>query len=111
MTNSKIIAIPKAPKELSDEARSLWQSLVRDYAIDDGAGLILLRTACEALDEMRRAQAILDRDGPVIEDRFGQQRQHPATLVVRDSRNALLKALRQLNLDVEPGSFLKSRNK
>ena len=38
MTNSKIIAIPKAPKELSDEARSLWQSLVRDYAIDDGAG-------------------------------------------------------------------------
>lgn len=51
---------------------------------------------------MRKAQGILRREGIVIRDRFGQKKQHPATLVERDAKMALVRNLKALNLDLEP---------
>jgi hypothetical protein len=48
----------------------------------------------------------LDLEVLTIADRFGQQRQHPATLVLRDSRNLMLRSLKALNLDISPGNPL-----
>ena len=61
-----------------------------------------MQTALEAFDRMRHAQSILAEAGTVISDRFGQQRAHPATIIERDARAAMLAALRALNLDIEP---------
>jgi len=44
----------------------------------------------------------LRREGIVIRDRFGQKKQHPATLVERDAKMALVRNLKALNLDLEP---------
>jgi P27 family predicted phage terminase small subunit len=98
--------LAKPPKALSPEAKTWWRKLVRDYAIDDSAGHLLLENALQAFDEMRSAQAILEKEGQVFRDRYGQPRQHPATLVVRDARNLMLRSLRALNLDVLPGAPL-----
>ena len=94
-------SIPKSPSHLSPKAKKWWARLNDTWSFDDG-GLLILQVALEAFDRMTEAQAILRKEGPVVEDRFGQQKQHPATFVERDSRTAMLAALRQLHLDVEP---------
>jgi P27 family predicted phage terminase small subunit len=93
--------LPKAPKKLSREAKAWWGKIVSEWDLDDPA-LLLLESALEAFDRMREAQQMIAEDGAVIEDRFGQKKAHPATLIERDSKGTLLRTLRALNLDIEP---------
>lgn len=93
---------PSPPKHLSDEAKKWWCALVREFVIEDEAGRLLLLLAMESFDRMRQAQRQIEADGPTCRDRFGQVRAHPSLLVERDSRTALQRALKQLNLDVLP---------
>ncbi len=91
-----------APKTLSPESRGWWRKLTKEYGIDDAGGLLVLRTALEALDRMRDAQAQVREGGAMLEDRWGQKKPHPLLTVERDSRAQMLMALKQLNLDLEP---------
>jgi P27 family predicted phage terminase small subunit len=90
------------PKNLSREATKLWRGLQTEYGITDPGGLLILRSGLEAFDRMREAQQILSAEGMTTTDRFGQPKAHPLTIVERDSRAAMLAALKQLNLDIEP---------
>jgi len=90
------------PKSLSAEAKKWWRMLSEQFEIDDAAGRLLLQVSMEALDSVRQAEALITREGATFADRFGKPRQHPAALNLRDSRNALLKGLAQLHLDLEP---------
>jgi P27 family predicted phage terminase small subunit len=92
----------RPPKALSGEARTLWRRLTTENDISDGAGRLILQTGMEAFDRMRSAQAQVLREGATTTDRFGQVKAHPLLTVERDSRAAMLAALRQLNLDLEP---------
>jgi hypothetical protein len=76
--------------------------LTEEYALDDMAALAILTAGLEAYDRAQGAKSLLDVDGPVVEDRWGQKKAHPAASIERDNRAAFLAALRQLNLDVEP---------
>jgi P27 family predicted phage terminase small subunit len=102
MKNSVSTSPGRAPSRLSTEARALWRSIVEQYNLDDPAGLAILATTCEALDRMREAQRTIKRDGATVLDRFKQPKIHPATLLERDSRAAVLAGLKALNLDLEP---------
>jgi P27 family predicted phage terminase small subunit len=93
---------PKPPKGLSSEANRWWASIRKEYDISDPGGLLILASACEAFDRMRQAQRRLRREGLTTTDRFGQRKVHPATVIERDSRAAMLGALKQLHLDLEP---------
>lgn len=73
-----------------------------EYEILDEAGLLILQTAFESFDTMRRAQEIIAREGMQLPDRFAQMKAHPLLTVERDARAQLLGALKQLNLDIEP---------
>lgn len=90
------------PSSLSAPAKTLWRKLVKDYDIEDQAGLLLLGTALEAFDRMKQCQAAIKRDGPMVRDRFGQLKSHPLLPTERDARSQMLAALRALNLDIEP---------
>ncbi|MFZ5448162.1 MAG: P27 family phage terminase small subunit [Thermodesulfobacteriota bacterium] len=92
----------KAPKHLSRGGKKIWTELQAEYQIVDPGGLLILTAAIEAHDRMRQAQETLSREGATFPDRFGQPRPHPATVIERDSRAAMLAALKQLNLDLEP---------
>lgn len=92
----------KTPSGLSREAGAWWKKILAEYEIHDEAGRLILQTALEAFDRMRQAQSILTQEGPVVRDRFDQPKAHPMTVVERDSRAAMLGALKQLNLDLEP---------
>jgi P27 family predicted phage terminase small subunit len=64
--------------------------------------LLILESTLEALDRMRQAQEAIDKEGITTKDRFGQPKQHPATLVERDSKATLLRGLKAMGLDLEP---------
>jgi P27 family predicted phage terminase small subunit len=98
----KIPHKPKPPTGLSPEAKAWWTRLQTEFGIEDPAGLMILGSAAEALTRMRQAQAIISKEGPVTQDRFGQSIVHPATRIERDSRAQMLTCLRELHLDVEP---------
>ena len=92
---------PKPPAHLSREAKSWWRKLVAEYAISDEGGVLILQTAMEAFDAMRRAQSTISTEGETIKDRFDQTKSHPLHAVARDSRAQFLAALKALNLDIE----------
>ncbi|MGE4194624.1 MAG: phage terminase small subunit P27 family [Pseudodesulfovibrio sp.] len=96
------MSTPKAPAHLSKEAKSWWDNIMNEYEIQDQAGQLILQTGLEAFDRMRQAQGLLKKEGMTTVDRFGQPKAHPMTIVERDNRAAMLAALRQLNLDLEP---------
>ena len=92
----------KPPANLSKEAAELWQSLATEYDICDSGGLLLLSTAMEAFCRMREAQKLIAEFGPITTDSKGLTKPAPAIAIERDSRQGLLGAMRQLNLDVLP---------
>jgi len=93
---------PKAPKNLSTEAKRWWRKIQDEYAIDDEAGLLLLQTALESFDRMRACQRTIEAEGQTVLDRFEQAKAHPLLAAERDARSQMLQALKQLNLDIEP---------
>jgi hypothetical protein len=93
-------SVLQPPKGLSPAAQTIFQAIVKDYGIDCPAALSILTSALESHDRASEAKAILDREGPVVTDRWGQRKVHPAAAVERDSRAAYLSAIKALNLDL-----------
>jgi P27 family predicted phage terminase small subunit len=92
---------PPAPPHLSPEARDWWERILREWVLDDPS-LLLLQAALESFDRMNAARLIVEAEGIVVRDRWGQLRPNPAVLAERDSRTAMCRALKQLGLDLEP---------
>ena len=55
-----------APQTLSRPAAVWWRALVHEYGITDPAGELLLGEALAAWDRTQQAEALINRDGPVI---------------------------------------------
>jgi hypothetical protein len=80
----------------------VWSEILKEYSIDDAAGLRILRVALEAFDRAQAARAAIDKEGMTVMDKFGQIKPHPLLPIERDSRAAFLAGLKALNLDLEP---------
>lgn len=94
--------VPGVPESLlSEEARGLWKIILTAYELEQPA-LTVLQVGLEALEQLRSAEKIIQDEGQVYLDRWGQPRQHPALLNARDSRSAFLKCISSLGLDLEP---------
>ncbi len=94
-------SLPETPAGLSEEARDWWNRIVAAWQMDDAA-LLILTNAMQAIDRLRQAQALLQRDGIVVEDRWKQKKPHPAVAIERDCKATLLRCLKALNLEIEP---------
>lgn len=82
---------------LSDKAETLRASIIKDYGLSDAEQAVLDK-GLEALDTSDKAQAIVDAEGVVINDRFGFPVRHPAAGVAKDARAQFLAAMKQLGL-------------
>lgn len=89
-------------RHLSAEGKRIFRALASEYQIEDVAGLRILRVAVEAFDRAQKARQVIDRDGLVVHDKYGQPKPHPLLVAERDSRAAFLAGLKALNLTVEP---------
>src|SRR5262249_6434961 len=92
----------KPPRHLKAAGKALWNDIVQQYRIADGAGLTLVTTAAEALDRIREAQAAIRKHGALVADRYGGVKQNPACFLERDARAGMPSAVRAVDLDLEP---------
>jgi P27 family predicted phage terminase small subunit len=92
----------KSPEHLSKDGQTFFSQVIAEFEIADAAGLALLLTACEARDRAVAARRVIQAEGEVITDRYGQSKVHPACALEKDSRNGFLAALRALSLDISP---------
>lgn len=90
----------KAPRHLTARSRTWWESVVSTYALEDHH-VRLLTLAAESWDRAQEARKMVDKEGIVVQDRFGQPKAHPAVAIERDSRLMFAKMLRELALDVD----------
>lgn len=72
--------IPAAPKALKAAGRRLWRSVLREFDLGEHE-LAMLRQACHVADVCEDLQAVVDRDGPIIDDKA-----HPALVELRQQR-------------------------
>ena len=100
-------ARPAPPAHLGSDGLALWRGIQSEYQIDDPAGLELLRQAAEAADRIASVRRQIDEAGELLVVK-GVPRVNPLCAVERDQRAALVRCLRNLNLDLEP---LKARGR
>jgi len=94
-----------APKHLTAAGRKLWREIADEIEIDRAASL-LLTTLCEQFDRAQQAREILRKDGIITQDRFKQDKPHPACAIERDATAAMMRAWRLLGFDQEaPGAI------
>ena len=93
----------KKKDALSTEAQVIFDRITSEYdgITDDPAASLVLLAAMESYDRMRQAQQAIAAHGLIYLDRYSQPKANPAATIERDSRAAMLGALRHLNLDVE----------
>ena len=91
--------VKKPPKYLRRPGRDLWRAVLRSFDLPDPHDLARLAAACEARDRCAEARAVLDESGLIYTDRFDQPKPRPEVAIERDSRMAMLRALRELGLD------------
>jgi phage terminase small subunit len=85
---------PTVPRGLRTEGRALWRATLGTYDLDD-LELVQLRAACEAADRCAEAKAAVDKDGAIVDGRYGP-RAHPGVAIEREARAAMLNALKLL---------------
>jgi P27 family predicted phage terminase small subunit len=95
--------VPPAPEHLSPSAAAWWTTTVERYVLEEHH-LRLLQLCCEAWDRAQAARAQLDRDGLTVPHGDGGIRAHPCIAIERDSRLAVARLVRELDLDVEPAA-------
>jgi P27 family predicted phage terminase small subunit len=90
---------PAAPAHLSPEIASWWN---RTAVGLDETRRLLLTSAAEAWDRASGARELLEAEGIVVTDRFGQPKPHPATTVERDARGQFVAFVAKLDLSETP---------
>lgn len=99
---------PEPPGHLSDAMKAWWRDVEDTYRLEP-AHRLLMTHAAESWDRAEQARLLVDVDGPVQVDRFGQKKPHPAVAIERDARAAFARSLRQLDLEGEPDPLYRRR--
>jgi|SRR6516164_5464441 P27 family predicted phage terminase small subunit len=91
---------PEPPEHLSPAMQRWWAAVVNEYVLEHHH-LLLLEAACSAWDEMVLARETLRKQGLVVSTGAGGSKKNPIADIVRDSRIAFARLVRELDLDVE----------
>jgi P27 family predicted phage terminase small subunit len=95
----------RAPGHLKPSTRKWWRAVVEEYQLD-ATGLQILTSAAELRDRAEDARELVEAEGPIALDRFGQAKENPAAKLERDSKIAFARLMRELGLSAdEVGDF------
>ena len=102
----KLSAVPskiesQAPKHLKLATRLWFDEICRSFELES-QHLKILQLAAEAWDCYELARDDISTNGATFKNKFGDVKPHPSVALMQNSRLAFLRALRELNLDVQP---------
>ncbi len=86
------------PTHLSASSGTVWRCLQLQYRIMDYASLLLLKSACESLDQAETARQALVEHGQTFSEN-GIPRPRPEVRIQRDAMRAFAATLKSLALD------------
>lgn len=90
---------PIAPAvPLSAEALAVKARLDEAFDLTSVGAQEMLLAGLRAFDTMRNAERIIERDGVVVNDRYGTPKAHPAVDIARQARAQWMGCLRVLGL-------------
>jgi hypothetical protein len=89
------------PRKLGPHGTALWNAIQREYAIEDRGGVEILCQICQSLDRAEELAEAIARDGPVVYNRIGAPRSHPAIRDELSCRAFVTRALERLGLNIE----------
>ena len=89
------------PRHLSPAAKRFFRAVSEVFELENHH-FLLLTLAAEAWDRCNGARRVLDAQGTTYIDRHGQPRPRPEVAIERDSRIAVARLLRELDLDIAP---------
>jgi len=87
------------PPTLAETGRELWNSLHRDFVIEDSSGLQMLFQVCSAADQAAEYSATIARDGATIRGSSGL-RDHPLIKHELAARAFVVRALHKMGFDI-----------
>ena len=93
--------VKRAPQHLRPETRKWFCHVVNEWPLEEHH-IKLLTIAAETWDRLITAREVIDREGLTYLDRFDAPRARPEVAIERDCRIAFMRALRELDLDLEP---------
>ena len=91
---------PKAPKHLRPATKRWFNHVAAEWTLEQHH-IKLLIVAAEAWDRLCQAREAIADNGLIFQDRFGTPRVRPEVAVERDSRTAFMRAIRELDLDID----------
>jgi hypothetical protein len=89
------------PASLDKTGRTLWQSIMSEYDIQDSGGQQMLFQICEAADRVHEFSSLIARDGAVVRTKHGPK-DHPLIKHELAARSFVVRSLQRLGLDVDP---------
>lgn len=90
---------PPPPPHLKAPGKALWKAILSEYDVGDAHDLARLQVAAECADRGAEARDAIERDGAYTEGKFGLKA-HPALAVEQAARILLLRAIREMGVDV-----------
>jgi phage terminase small subunit len=96
---------PRPPKDLSRDAKRLWQQLFDGSDVDEVARP-LLDSFCQSWQTRQEARALLAKEGIVLVEETAaglkRRRPHPAILIEHNAAATMMRAWRLLGYDQQP---------
>ena len=88
---------PSPPDDLSGPQKALWAELWQSWEFSPAETQTLL-LGLYSLDRAAAARAVIEKEGEVITDRFGQLKENPAVAVENKALQAWISVQRELQL-------------
>jgi hypothetical protein len=90
----------KYPKSLKEKGKKFYKKILSEYVFENSHHFQFLEQAAVCLDRIYEAGKLLENEGRIVKDRFGQPREHPAAKMERDNKILFARLLRELGLDL-----------
>jgi hypothetical protein len=91
---------PQPPRQLGPSGRQFWDDILREFTLEDRAGLELLCLAAESLDRAAGLAERIRAEGATIRTKTGT-RVHPAIRDELANRAFVAKCIERLGLNLE----------
>ena len=90
----------KAPSDLSNEAKKIWNKICREYDGLDTYFHTILKVCLESYDRLQQARRVIDEEGPMLKTPTGFARENPMLKIEKEARSGFLQAAKMLNLEI-----------